>query len=319
MLVIRKPYHCSSAKVACLLYFEAEMELRQLRYFIAVAEELSFHRGAKRVGVSQPPLSRQIANLEAELGTRLLDRSKHSVALTDSGKVFYAEALKSLAAIDRTIDATQRAARGEIGSLTLGFGGSATYAVVPKLLQRFRSLFPDVELSLHVLPMASQLDALREQSIDVGFAIVPVRDETFHSKCVLRDPLVVAVPSRHPLAKKPKIALKALESYDFVMLSRSGGALVFFTQVMGMCRRAGFAPTIAREVTPMESVIGLVAADVGIAIVPSVAQRRLRIANVEYRPLRERYAVMEYAIVWRRDNTSPVVRAFVELASKSRR
>ena len=293
------------------------MELRQLRYFVAVAEELSFHRGAERVGISQPPLSRQIANLEAELGTRLLDRSQHNIALTETGKVFYAEAIKVLADLDRAVDLTQRSAKGQWGSLTLGFGGSATYAVVPKLLRRFRSLFPDVELSLHVLPMARQLDALRARTIDIGFHIVPVRDQTFRSKCILRDPLAVAVPSMHPLAGKTKIGLRSLESYEFVMLSRSDGALAFYTQVMRICRRAGFVPIIGREVTPMESVVGLVAADVGIAIVPSTAQQRLQIANVEYRPLREHYAIMEFAIVWRKDNTSPVVAAFVELASKS--
>jgi DNA-binding transcriptional LysR family regulator len=140
------------------------MELRQLRYFVAVAEELSFHRGAERVGISQPPLSRQIANLEAELGTRLLDRSRHNVALTETGKVFYAEAMKALAALDRAVDVTQRSAKGHQGTLTLGFGGSATYAIVPKLLKRFRALFPGVELSLHVLPMAGQLDALSSRS-----------------------------------------------------------------------------------------------------------------------------------------------------------
>jgi DNA-binding transcriptional LysR family regulator len=291
------------------------MELRQLRYFVAVAEELSFHRGAERAGVSQPPLSRQIANLEAELGTRLLDRNKHNVALTEAGKVFYAEAIKSLAAVDKAIDTARRAAKGQMGSLTLGFGGSATYAVIPKLLRRFRSLFPEVELSLHVLPMAGQLDALREQSIDIGFHIAPIQDDTLLSRCILRDPLVVAFPSTHPLFRKPKIGLKALESCDFVMLSRSGGGLSNYTQVMQICRQAGFVPNIVREVTPMESVIGLVAADVGIAIVPSTVQQRLRIANVAYRPIRERYAVMEFAIAWRKDDTSSVVAAFVELAA----
>jgi DNA-binding transcriptional LysR family regulator len=295
------------------------MEVRQLRYFVAVAEELSFRRGAERIGISQPPLSRQIANLEAELATRLLDRSRHNVALTETGKVFYAEAIKALAAFDRAADVTRRSAKGQRGSLTVGFGGSATYAVVPKLLRRFRSLFPDVELSLQVLPMAGQLDALREGAIDIGFHIVPVRDETFRSRRILRDPLAVAVPSGHPLAGKPKVGLKALEPYELVMLSRSGGGRAFYTQVMQICRRAGFVPVIGREVTPMESVVGLVAADVGIAIVPSTAQQRLRIANVEYRPLRENYAVMEFAVVWRKDNPSPVVAAFVELATKSSR
>jgi DNA-binding transcriptional LysR family regulator len=294
------------------------MELRQLRYFVAVADELSFHRGAERVGISQPPLSRQVANLETELGTRLLTRSRHNVALTETGKVFYAEAIKALAAVDRAVVETQRSAKGRRGSLTLGFGGSATYAVVPKLLRHFRSLFPDVELSLQVLPMASHLEAVRERAIDIGFQVAPVRDRTFHSRCFLQDALAVAVPATHPLAGKSKIGLRALEPYEFVMLSRSGGGLPFYTQVMRICRKAGFVPNIGREVTPMESVVGLVAAEVGIAIVPSTAQQRLRIANVEYRPLRERYAVMEFAIVWRKDNPSPVVAAFVELASKNR-
>ena len=293
------------------------MELRQLRYFIAVAEELSFSKGAKRAGVSQPPLSRQIANLEAELGTRLLDRSKHGVRITDSGKVFYNEALKTLAALERAVRATQRAARGQSGSLALGFGGSAAYTFAPSLLRRYRELYPGVELSLHNLPMTSQLEALREQTIDIGFLMKPVQDTAFNSEAVLRDPLVVAVPSGHVLAKMSKVGLKALEPYPLVMFPRSGG-LGFYSHVIAICKKADFVPTIAQETAPMESVIGLVAAGVGIAVVPSVA-RRLRIAGVEYRPFRERYAFMDFAIAWRKDNLSPVVGAFIELVRKKSR
>src|ERR1700722_16023981 len=122
------------------------MELRQIRYFVAVAEELSFSRAAARVGISQPPLSRQIANLEAELGTRLFDRDKHGVRLTESGRMFYAEAMKTLAAVERAIHMTQRAAKGQTGSLALGFGGSAAYTLAPSVLRRFRALYPNVEL-----------------------------------------------------------------------------------------------------------------------------------------------------------------------------
>jgi DNA-binding transcriptional LysR family regulator len=290
------------------------MELRQFRYFIAVAEELSFSKGARRVNVSQPPLSRQIANLEGELGTRLLDRNKHGVRLTDSGKVFYAEAIKTLAAVDRAVDATQRAARGQSGSLALGFGGSAAYTFAPSLLRHFRDVYPGVELSLHNLPMTSQLDALKEQTIDIGFLMKPVQDTAFHSESVLRDSLVVAIPSRHALTKLSKVGLKTLEPYPLVMFPRSGG-LGFYSHVVGICKTAGFVPTIAQEVAPMESVIGLVAAGVGIAIVPSVA-RRLRITGVEYRPIRERYAYTEFAIAWRKDNLSPVVEAFINLLRK---
>jgi DNA-binding transcriptional LysR family regulator len=290
------------------------MEFRQLRYFIAVAEELSFSRGALKAGVSQPPLSRQIANLEAELGTRLFDRDKHGVRLTDSGRVFYAEALKALAAIDRTVRMTQRAAKGQTGSLTLGFGGSAAYTLAPAVLRRFRSLYPDVELSLQNLPMTAQLEHLRDQTIDVGFLMLPVQDETFHTKLLMRDPLVVAAPSGHPLKKVKTVGLRSIEPYKLIMFTRTGG-LGFFSHVVAICRTAGFVPAIAQEGATMESVIGLVAAGVGIAIVPSIA-KRLRITGVDYLSLREPYAVMEFAMVWRRDNTSPVVRAFVDLVGE---
>jgi LysR family transcriptional regulator, benzoate and cis,cis-muconate-responsive activator of ben and cat genes len=290
------------------------MELRQLRYFIAVAEELSFSKGAQRAGVSQPPLSRQIANLEAELGARLLDRDKHSVRLTEAGKVYYAEAVKTLAAVDRTVHMTQRAARGLTGSLSLGFGGSAAYTFAPSALRKFRDLYPGVELSLHNTPMTSQLDKLKEQSTDVGFVMLPVQDKTLQTRLLLRDPLVVVAPVGHPLTKSKTVGLRAIEPYELIMFPRGGG-FGFFSHIIAMCKKAGFVPTVAQEVAPMESVIGLVAAGVGISVVPSVA-KRLLITGVEYRPLNEDYAVMEFAMAWRKNNTSPVVRAFVDLMSE---
>lgn len=293
------------------------MEIRQLRYFIAVAEELSFSKGARRAGVSQPPLSRQIANLEAELGTRLFDRDKHGVRLTESGKVFYVEAIKTLAALARSVHLTQRAAKGQTGSLALGFGGSAAYTFAPSALRKFRDLYPGVELSLHNTPMTAQLDRLREQTIDVGFLMLPVDDKTFQTRLLLRDPLVVAAPKGHPLTKARTVGLRDIEPYQLVMFPRSSG-FGFFAHVVTICKKAGFVPTVAQEVAPMESVIGLVAAGVGIAIVPSVA-KRLLITGVEYRSLRESYAVMEFAMAWRKDNTSPVVRAFVDLISDMKR
>lgn len=290
------------------------MELRQLRYFMAVSEELSFIRGAARVGVSQPPLSRQIANLESELGVRLLDRNKHGVALTEAGRVFYTEVQGTLSSLDRAVKAALRAAKGQVGSLSLGFGGSAAYTFTPRLLRRFRELYPGVELSLHNVPMTSQFDALNEKRIDIAFLMLPVADERLATKVLLRDPLNVALPSGHPLCKRKVISLAALEPYDFVVFPRTGG-LGFYRQVMELCTKAGFIPKIVQEMAPMESLIGLVGAGVGISIVPSVA-RKLRIADVEYRPIQERHAVVDFAMAWRRDNTAPVVRAFVDLVDK---
>jgi DNA-binding transcriptional LysR family regulator len=175
-------------------------------------------------------------------------------------------------------------------------------------------LYPGVELSLHSVPISSQFDALNEKRIDIAFLMLPVGDEKIATKVLLRDPLNVALPSGHPLCKRNVIPLAALEPYDFVVFPRTGG-LGFYRRVMELCTTAGFIPKIVQEMTPMESLIGLVSAGVGISIVPSVA-RQLRIADVEYRRIRESHAVVDFVMAWRRDDASPVVRAFVDLVDK---
>ena len=165
--------------------------------------------------------------------------------------------------------------------------------------------------------MTAQLEHLRDQTIDVGFLMLPVHDETFETKLLMRDPLVVAVPVGHPLGrgKIKTVDLRRIEPYELIMFSRTGG-LGFFSHVLTICRKAGFIPAIAQEVSTMESVIGLVAAGVGISVVPSIA-KRLRISGVEYLSVRESYAVMEFAMAWRKDNDSPVVQAFVDLVGEA--
>ena len=163
--------------------------------------------------------------------------------------------------------------------------------------------------------MTAQMERLSDQTIDVGFVMLPVHDERFETKLLMRNPLVVAVPTGHPLKKIKAIGLKNIEPYKLIMFTRTGG-LGFFSHVLAICRKAGFVPAVAQEVATMEAVIGLVAADVGISVVPSIA-KRLRIAGVDYLSLRERYAAMEFAMAWRKDNTSPVVRAFVDLVGQS--
>jgi DNA-binding transcriptional LysR family regulator len=290
-----------------------QMELRQLRYFIAVAEELSFVRGAARVGISQPPLSRQIANLEIEIGTRLFDRNKHGVSITEAGRVFYDEVRQILARLDAAVKTAVRAAHGHIGSLAIGFGGAATYTFMPSLLRRFRTEFPNVELLLQHMPMTRQFDALMEKRIDIGFLILPVQSEALATKLMLRDPLVVAMPSGHPLSKSKSVMLSALAGYDFIVSTRNSG-LSFHHKILQLCSRAGFAPHIVQEMSTMESVISLVSTGVGISIVPST--RKLRIPEVEYRPIRDRAAVIDFGMAWHRDGVSPVVETFIKLASK---
>lgn len=289
------------------------MELRQLRYFVAVAEELSFVRAAKRVGISQPPLSRQIANLEAEIGTMLFNRNKHGVTTTEAGSVLREELRHALPRLETAIKTAQRAAKGQVGTLVLGFGGSAVYTITPTLLRSFRRSFPDVELLLQNVPVTSQLDALMDQRIDIGFLIMPVDNDAIATKVLLRDKLNVALPSGHPLTKRKIVSLNELSNENFLVFPRSRN-FGFYNKVVDLCTRAGFIPNVAQEISPLESQIGLVAAEVGIAIVPSVAQK-FRLTEVEFRPLRERTAYVEFAMAWRKSNTSPAVRAFIDVLS----
>ena len=291
------------------------MELRQLRYFTAVAEELSFSRAAVRMHISQPPLSRQIAALEAEIGVRLLERDKHKVALTDAGKAFLEETRKTLACADNAASIAIRAANGQVGRLSLGFGGSAAYTFLPTVLRTFRRQYPGVQLSLLNLPMTAQLDAILDGRIDMGMLMMPVLDDAITTALLMKDRVVVALPSGHALAARRTIRLAALASYGQVLFTRGGG-LGYFSHVMGLCRKAGFVPRVVEETAPMESVIGLVAAGVGIALVPAMAQK-LRIAEVVYRPISDSYASVQFAMAWRKDNASPALRALLGIAKRA--
>ena len=288
------------------------MDLRQLRYFVAVAEEASFSKAAARIPISQPPLSRQIARLEQEIGVRLLERSRHGVSLTEPGRLFLEEARKTLASAAAAIESATRGASGKIGRVTIGFGGSAAYTLLPTVLRVFRRQNPGVMLSLVSLPMTAQLDAVLDARIDVGMLMLPVRHKAIATQRLARDPLVVAVPSGHELARRRTLRLAELAPYEQILFTRSGG-LGFFAIVMEICRRAGFVPRVAGETAPMESVVGLVAAGVGVALVPSMAQK-LRIAEVIYRPLEESYAYVDFVMAWRRDNRSPALQALLALS-----
>lgn len=288
------------------------MDLRQLRYFVAVAEEASFSRAAARIPISQPPLSRQIAKLEQEIGVRLLQRTQQGVTLTEPGRLFLEEARKTLASAAAALGTAKRAAGGQIGRLTLGFGGSAAYTFLPTVLRIFRKQHPGVQLALINLPMTAQLDAIVDGRIDIGMLMLPVRHKAIVTALLVRDPLVVALPSGHPLAKRRSVRLAQLAPFEQILFTRTGG-LGFFNQVMELCRRAGFVPRLAGETAPMESVIGLVAAGVGIAIVPAMAQK-LRIAEVVYRRIEDSYASVDFVMAWRGDNGSPALAALLSIA-----
>jgi len=288
------------------------VELRHLRYFVAVAEELHFHRAAERLHMSQPPLSQQIRALEGELGVQLLERNRRSVALTAAGAVYLHEAREILAAVDRAAEAARGVARGEEGRLALGFVGSAMHGALPGVLRAHRRAFPRVQLALTELPTAGQLEALLAGRIDVGVIRPPVREPGLAFETIHTEPFVVALPEDHALASRGEVALAELVEEPFVLLARREAPGLHESLGQGMAD-AGGVPSVVQEVREMQTVVGLVAAGLGVSLVPaSVGADEHR--GVAYRPISGTAPTVELALAWRPDDRSPVLAAFLRTA-----
>lgn len=293
------------------------MELRQLRYFVGLAEELHFGRAARRLGLTQPPLSQAIQNLERELGLRLFERTQRRVALTHAGKAFLEEARQSLAGVERAVDRARRAGRGEVGRLAVGFLANTAYTLLPPVLHEFRRAYPGVTLELRELTIPQQRDALRRENIDVGLLRPPLPDPELDSETVLEERFVLALPAGHALCALRRVPLRRLEGEPFVMFPRTEG-FVFHDLIMGYFLRGGVTPRVVQEVNQTHAVIGLVSAGIGAALVPASAQR-IGLAGVAYRPMREATPLAKVAVAWRRADASPVVASFLDVARRAAR
>lgn len=283
------------------------MELRHLRYFSTIAEERHFGRAAKRLRMTQPPLSRQIQELEAELGFTLFDRSRRGVELTSAGAVFLARTRGLLEALDQAVHEARRASVGEIGRVVVGYLASLAYSGITDILRAFHERFPEVELALREMSPQAQLDALKAGLIDVGLVRGPVDDARLASACVRRDPLVVVLPAGHALAHRKRIPLKLLAGEPFVIFPRQRGPN-FFDQIITLCRSAGFSPRIVQE-APHLDILSLVAAGFGVTIMPS-SVRRISRKGLALRPI-VGSPRMDLFIAWRSDDASPALREFI--------
>ena len=288
------------------------MELRLLRYFTVVAEELHFSRAAARLNMAQPPLSQQIRRLEEELGVQLLARSKRHVELTEPGRLFLDSAREILAQVDRAVTEVQRAARGEVGHITIGLVSSASYEdILPRVLRAYRERHPSVAITLQEMSSGEQLAALREGRIQVGFLRPPIQGLGITTLTVLREPLVAVLPAEHPLAARRRIALSALANDPFIMIPPSHG-LGILDLVMGACLKAGFVPRIAQEAKEIQTVVGFVAAGFGVSLLPETV-RRLTHSGVVYVPLAAPRVLIEIAAAHRSGDASPLLRAFLAI------
>ncbi len=291
------------------------MELRHLRYFAAVAEELQFGRAARKLHISQPPLSMQIRALEEELGVTLLNRTQRSVSLTQAGNALLAEARHILARVDQAILTTKRAGRGEIGELLVGFISVADYNVLPEVLREFRRRFPLVNLTLREATTDTQLRDLVAGRIDVGFVLPPVNEPALESVAILREPLIAALPEKHPLARKPgKLALEKLKDASFILFPRPN-APGLYDDIVSCCKAAGFSPRVEQEAIQMQTIVSLVSAELGVALIPA-SMMHLRRTGVIYKELRGGSPPIEIHLVWRRGDVLPALRVFIDVATE---
>jgi DNA-binding transcriptional LysR family regulator len=258
----------------------------------------------------------QIQHLEAELGFQLFRRTKRTVHLTAAGQVFFEEAGKILQQVDRAIQLGRQTSRGELGQLTIGFVSSSAHNVVPAILQAFRIRCPTVKLELHQLTTNKQLQRLRFGQIDIGFVRPPVEEEGINSEIVFREPLIVALPETHPAADRAKVELRQLSREPFILFPRSQ-APGLYDPIVSLCQQAGFSPISAQEAIQMQTIVSLVAAEMGVAIVPASMQNFQR-SGVVYKALPESTSIVAIALIWRSEPTAAVQR-FLEVARQQQR
>jgi DNA-binding transcriptional LysR family regulator len=296
------------------------MELRHLRYFVAVAEELHFSRAALRLHIGQPPLSHAIQTLEADIGAQLLERTKRWVRLTEAGKLFLADARRILALSEQAGETARRAERGEAGVLRVGFTSSTPFTpLFAATINRYRAQYPAVTLTLHEMATGLQLEAIGQRNLDLGFMRPPDGAEdadtytpTLRFAKLRKDPLVVVLPTAHALASKARIALKELAGTPFVMYPHTAGTGIH-PQILRLCRTAGFVPRVALEAGEASTIIGLVAAGCGVSILPATFER-IHMDGVCYRTISDAGATTPLLLAQRKGEHAPLADAFVALA-----
>ena len=301
------------------------MELRHLRYFIAVAEERHVTRAAARLGIQQPPLSQQIRALEQELGAQLFHRQPRGVDLTDAGHALLADARTILALVDRAATTVRQTAQGVRGRVAVGFTSSAPFnPFVPRVIRAFREACPDVSLTLEENGTADLVQGLRSGRVDAAFIRSPIADAPdLVVRGLLDEEMVVALPTAHRLAPAAgrdgaALPLRALAAETFILYRRPSGPGLH-DAVISACRRAGFSPNIGQEAPLIVSTLNLVAAGLGVSIVPA-SLRRQHMDGVAYRRITARARPRApINLAHRRDENSPAARRFIELVDRLRR
>jgi DNA-binding transcriptional LysR family regulator len=288
------------------------MELRHLRYFTAVVQWKGYREASRRLHVAQPAISQTVADLEEELGLKLFSRAKRIAQLTPEGEIFYTEALRTLSQAELAVNTARRAAKGEVGKLSIGFLGSATYSFLPELIRTFKTKYPGVKLTLQELTPSQQEAAFQKGDIEIGFtrALTAEQSKIFSSRCLYRDPMMAVLP-RSRQVKTKRVRLSDLGNERFVLFHRDGAPGLFDT-ITGMCNDAGFSPKVENEPNMMQTVLSLVEAEEGVSVVPACV-RNLRNEGVCFYRLDPDNVRVALVAAWKKEAPSVALKAFLDL------
>lgn len=295
------------------------LDLRRLRYFIGVAEELHFGRAARRLNLSQPSLSIQVRALERDIGTPLLVRTQRRVELTEAGRALLEDGRRLIDQSAAAVVQARRAATGSVGRLSIGFVSTADYSILPPLVRSFRRKYPGVALKLLELTNDLQEALLLSGELDLGLSVLPTPAPELRTRVVFREPLIAAVPASYALAKGVLgIRLRNLAHEEFILFPRALSPGLY-DLVIAACQRAGFTPSLAQEAIQMQTILGLVAAGLGVAIVPR-CMSKLQRSDIRYLALESTDFVVETSALWQAGNEAPALAALLaELPKAIRR
>lgn len=292
------------------------MKLHQLNYFIAVAEEGHVGRAAARLNISQPPLTRQIQQLELELGVALFDRHPAGMALTEAGKLFLEEARHARSVVELAVDRVKRAGRGELGRLDIGIFGSGILGTIPRIIHQFRSDYPGIDVSIHSMTKEQQIHALRNRTLNVAFnrLLEPLSDIAI--ECIEREPIYLAVNGDGPLADRDNLKLGELKQENFILFPTVGRP-GFIEKARGICHDLGFVPKVAQEVGDVMTGMALVAAGFGVCLAPRNATA-IQIPNVLFKSLTDLpdSSKVDLSCIYMIDDKSPILARFLETVRK---
>lgn len=289
------------------------MEIRQLMYFIAVAEELNFGKAAAKLGMTQPPLSQQIIKLEDHLGVKLFQRTSRKVTLTEAGQYFYKEVVKINGHLSNAIKETRLVDKGKLGVIKIGFGPD--YVTLTKLLKIYEERFPNVEIHLEQMSTKEQIAALEKKGIQIGILPGPIKHKNIESRVVRHYPFNVVLPVNHHLANRSEgIDLFDLREELFIMTPREIGS-VYYDKVISILQNAGFSPRIRKKTYELQTVIPLVAANMGVAILPEMLNY-FRREDVAFVPINHCTETLNSSIAWNNEDRSPLIRLFMKIAQE---